>query len=58
MSSQIIALSEYYEFPQAARPPLWRRSVFVLSVLGVHLGGLVLAFGALLRPACRKPCRR
>jgi len=51
MSSQIIALSEYYEFPQAARPPLWRRSVFVLSVLGVHLGGLVLAFGALLRPA-------
>jgi protein TonB len=50
MSSQIIALSAYYEFPQAARPPLWRRSVCVLSVLGVHLGGLVLAFGALLRP--------
>lgn len=51
MSSQIIALSAYYELPQASRPPLWRWSVFVLSVLGVHLGGLVLAFGALLRPA-------
>jgi len=50
MSSQIIALSAYYEFPQASRPPFWRRSVFVLSVFGVHLGGLVLAFGALLRP--------
>lgn len=50
MSSQIIALSAYYELPQASRPPFWRRSVFVLSVLGVHLGGLVLAFGALLRP--------
>lgn len=50
MSSQIIALSAYYELPQASRPPLWRWSVFVLSVLGVHLGWLVLAFGALLRP--------
>ena len=50
MSSQIIALSAYYEFPRASRPPLWRRSVFVLSVIGLHLGGLVLAFGALLRP--------
>jgi protein TonB len=54
MSSQIIALSAslsaYHAFPQPSRQPLWRWSVFVLSVLGVHLGGLVLAFGALLRP--------
>ena len=35
----------YFELPPERRPPAWRLALFVLTVLGVHLAGLFLAFG-------------
>ncbi|HPP47682.1 MAG TPA: TonB family protein, partial [Accumulibacter sp.] len=35
----------YYSFPDNPRPPWWRRGSSVLAVVGLHLGGLVFAFG-------------
>lgn len=41
--------AEYFAFPGKRRAPVWRRSLFVLVVLGAHLGGLFLAFGVVSR---------
>lgn len=38
----------YYDFPQAAGRPFWQGSLFVLAVAGLHLLGLLLAFGVVV----------
>lgn len=41
----------YYDFPQAAGRPFWQASLFVLAVAGLHLLGLLLAFGVVVSQA-------
>lgn len=48
MSSQVRSPAAYFEFPREGRQPFWRRSLFALSVVGLHLMGLFLAFGSLM----------
>lgn len=49
--------SAYFELPPQGRLPAWRLALFVVAVLGVHLGGLFLAFGMVSRhtPAAALP---
>ncbi|WP_337958797.1 MotA/TolQ/ExbB proton channel family protein [Candidatus Accumulibacter cognatus] len=48
MSSQVHSPAAYFEFPREGRQPFWLLSLFALSVVGLHLMGLFLAFGSLM----------
>lgn len=50
MTASPAAAAVYYPFPDNHRPLWWRRGGGVLAVVGLHLCGLVFAFGMSLRP--------
>ena len=49
MSGQGNSAAAYFELPGERRQPFWQLGLFVLLVLGVHLGALFAAFGVVSR---------
>ncbi len=44
------AAAQFYAFPAGHRQPFWRTSLVLLLVAGLHIVGLLIAFGAVVRP--------
>jgi protein TonB len=49
-SSLVRTASAYYELPRVVRRPFWQTGLFLLAVAGLHLLGLLLAFGVAMAP--------
>lgn len=49
-SSLVRTASAYYELPRIVRQPFWQTGLFLLAVAGLHLLGLLLAFGVARAP--------
>jgi protein TonB len=49
-SSLVRTASAYYELPRIVRQPFWQTGLFLLAVAGLHLLGLLLAFGVAMAP--------
>ena len=49
-SSLVHTASAYYELPRVARQPFWQTGLFLVVVIGLHLAGLLLMYGAGMTP--------
>lgn len=55
MMAPSTAVVAYYRLPDLVRPSGWRRVAVALAVAGLHLAGLLLAFGMVSRPVATQP---